>query len=227
VENPSRPSPISGSGAQFVRVLAPKIAQGVFCRFLGPYRGLITHYVRKRSLVCPGASLCPPADHKLRSVWRGYAAVEEWIPAAKVWRAALLEVTESAEEFLRGRSLRGEIWLFERTGQSQEKSAVKAVFCEMVDPQTLRDPFNVDNVLKRFYRVASLPPDGPNPLPSRIVVPDSPGDAPQLPGKIIPAFVPSAAEEIVKRVVDREKHERERAEWREKYRDVHRNGSSK
>lgn len=182
MENPSHLPPLSLGGPHDVRLISPKLDQLVYCRFLGAYRGLITHWARKRTTVCPGASLCPPADHRLRSVWRGYAPVELWLPAAACWRAGVLELTESAEEKLRGRTLRGEVWAFLRTGATQEKSRVEADYCERLASDQLRSPFDVDPILKRFYRVLDLPRDTENPLPTKVRLADVAGPGPARAG---------------------------------------------
>ena len=199
MENPSQVGPTSLAGPHDVRLIAPKLDQLIYCRFLGPYRGLITHWARKRTTVCPGASLCPPADHKLRAIWRGYAPAEFWLPSASCWRAGVLELTESAEEKLRGRTLRGEVWAFLRTGTSQEKSKVEADYCERLDQNQLRSPFDVDPILRRFYRILDLPRDTPNPLPTKVRLADVGGPGPARAGASSPATDIEVSTPILKR----------------------------
>jgi len=93
-----------------VRVVSVPIEIPLVVRFLGPVMGLETHWKSSRTIPCPGVDTCPPALHRLGTIWRGYSAAESWDDAAHVWRPSVLEVTECLEETLRGRDLRGEVW---------------------------------------------------------------------------------------------------------------------
>jgi hypothetical protein len=176
-----------------VRILSVPAARPVLVAFLGPYRGLLTHWSAKRSLACPGANLCPPATHRQKVVWKGYAPVDEWSFQLELWLPGVLEITESLEHALAGRKLRGQVWMLSRL-QSSERGPVCATYSETLDEAELRPAFSIQPILERFYHSADLLLDVPNPIPPRVLLEPHESRAPRLAGDL--SARPSEAQPI-------------------------------
>lgn len=164
-----------------VRVLSVPESGGIVVRFLGPYAGCLTHFRGKRTIYCPGPGECPSSEHRLPTMWKGYAAVERWDPALRLWVPEVLEITECLEEDLRGQQLRGQVWLLARRQEKGEPPACFGTFCEQVNPDSLRAAFLVVPVLKRLWHRDEVKLNKANPLPERIKLDPVAGDAPHLP----------------------------------------------
>lgn len=161
------------------------------------YGGLFTHYVRGRSHLCIGED-CQPLIHKTDRYWKGYAAVEIWEQARRVWTPWCLEITEHLELDLRGLFRRGQVWEFWRDGQTGKKAtACQAKLLEERDPEKFPKAFDFVPVLKHLYHVPAINLQAKNPLPPRVIVEESEGDGPAIYetfGKPAPAFEGSAQE---------------------------------
>jgi hypothetical protein len=103
-----------------------------------------------------------------------------------VWRAWVLEVTESLEEALRGRELRGETWTLFRVQKNGKTDPVQAVYCERVPESKLSTTFDILPVLLRLFHVSSLRLGAANPLPPKIMMEPVAGDAPTIPADLLP-----------------------------------------
>lgn len=197
-----------------VRVLSVPIGAPVIVRFLGPVQGLLLHWHGGRSVPCQGTGDCPPTVHRSRTLWRGYGAVEGWDEAWSKWRPAVLEVTEGLEEYLRGRTLRGEVWQLVRDGALGKRAPVEGAYCETQEDQAVSPWFDPLPVLQRFYHTTSIVLGALNPLPPRTSLPAVSGPAPNLPVGLRPA----PAEEMspqrhrrMKDMVEEQEMERRRA----------------
>lgn len=154
-----------------MRVESVPLSHGITVLFCGPYEGLFTHHVHKRSYVCDGASKCNPGLHKTGVIWKGYAPSRIWDARARHWYAGVFEVTEFLEETLRTRDLPGEIWWVKREDPRKKNSPIVGSFLERcVNPQ-LCEPFDVRPALYRMYHVAELDLGVPNPIAPRIFLP--------------------------------------------------------
>ena len=172
-----RPAPLEP-----VRVLSVPEGIPICVRFLGPILGLDTHW-KNGTKPCPGEDECPPTIHRLGIIWRGYAPVESWENSRQVWRPWVLEVTEALEETLRGRQLRGETWLLERTREKGRTAAVIGVYCEAMLPDDVRPGFDVEPVLRRIFHCGKLRLGTRNPVPAKVMLEVMPGKPPVLPGE--------------------------------------------
>jgi hypothetical protein len=178
-----------------VRIKSVPLGDVLTVRFLGPIRPLPTHHVGKRTVACEGEKSCPHAAHQIRPIWKWYGPVEWWVARPQVWRPAILEVTEHLEEVLHGRELRGEIWGLTREGESSRKSACTGTYYQTLPEDQLSQPFDVEPILQRFFRVQKLLLDMPCPIPSRVFLSDVRGPAPEIPEDIRPASRQSKAED--------------------------------
>lgn len=167
---------------QAVRILSVKFNHPLTVRFLAGYVGMLTHY-RARTIPCLDEERCPPALHKTRTTWKGYAPVDEWDRTTEMWVPGVLEITESLEHFLVGRKLRGEVWGLTRKGP-QKKDPVLGLFSETMDPGFLPESFDVVAVLKRFYHEEHLVLGIPNPIPRPVLLRPRQGPAPKLLGEM-------------------------------------------
>ena len=163
--------PPPGGHREAVSILPVPKAGKLAVLFLAPIQGLNTHWHGGRSFPCRGVDDCPAPIHKARSVWKGYAPVETWDQAAGLWRPRVLEVTEVLEEQLRGRELRGEVWLLWRTDCGRRSSPIHAAYVETRSAQDHGRSFDISPPLLRFYHVPAILLGVPNPLPSKIMLP--------------------------------------------------------
>jgi hypothetical protein len=165
------PNPTNRDNARPVTVLRVPSTVPTIVRFLGPIRGMITHWPgRGHSIHCPGVNDCPSGVHRLRICWKGYAAVEHWDHASGLWWCRVLEVTEALEEILHKRDLRGEVWILNRQGSKKRNEPVTGLLSERLPSATLRQPFAIEDVLRKVYSVEKLLLDVPNPVPGRLIL---------------------------------------------------------
>lgn len=194
-----------------VRVLSVPLGAPVVVRFLGPVQGLLLHWHGGRSVPCQGQGDCPATIHRSRTLWRGYGPVEGWDEPWRLWRPAVLEVTEGLEEYLRGRTLRGEVWQLVRDGALGKRAPVEGVFCEALDDGKVSPWFDPLPVLQRFYHTTAISLGALNPLPPRTTLPAVGGAAPNLPEAIRPAPAEQVSSQRQRRIRDMvEEQERER-----------------
>lgn len=190
----ARPSPSP------VKVLSVPGGVPIVVKFLGQVQGLNTHWKAGRSHPCPGPDDCPSSLHRIPPIWKGYAPVEVWEAVPQIWRAWVLEVTESLEEQLRKRQLRGETWTLFRAGGKRKTDPVQAVFCERVEENKVSPAFDLLPVLQRLYHCQEIRFGAANPLPPRVVIEPIHGDAPTLPAEMrdldTPADNPQTRKEL-------------------------------
>jgi hypothetical protein len=146
------------------------------------YSGLFIHYVGKRpngrSHYCEGQA-CDPAKHRLDQTWKGYAPVEVWDDRTKKWCPFVLEITEHMDLEIAGMWKRGQVWEFWREAvQGFNGTPVFAKLVETRDASTFPQPFDMFPVLKAMYHVKFISLGIKNPLPPRVLISDSDGDAP-------------------------------------------------
>ena len=148
-------------------------------RFLGPYRGIITHWLRGRGVACPGREKCKAETHRLRNTWKGYAPAEYWRDKPhEDWCPCVWEVTENLLTFLEGRTLRGEVWKF---WQEVIKADVYKHVGECIDENNadcLRPAFNVEPGVWRCYHTKEIEWDVEPVMPPRELMLPSAGPRP-------------------------------------------------
>lgn len=191
-----------------VRIASVPEHDPVIVRFLGPLQGLPTHHTRKEGSVACEGDICPPAIHRLKRVWKFYGAAEEWRHSEKVWRPCVLEVTECLEELLRGRRLRGEVWMLIREGDRGKSSRVTGTLCETLSDVMLTAEFDIYPVLQRRYRVEKLLLGLPNPTPPRLLLSDVVAAPPRVPRELLPpppapAADPALIKALIAKAMDR------------------------
>lgn len=173
-----------GSGS-VVRIVNVPSSAPLIVRFLGNYHGMNLHWHSGRTEACLGAGACPPSTHRSRLIWRAYAAVEAHNAQTRKWTPAVLEVTESLDEFLRNRALRGEVWYLLREPGKGKTAPVLGRQLDMRPPDVLRPAFDFSPILRRIFRLAALPEHVPNPFPARVILCETDGEAPVLPPELI------------------------------------------
>lgn len=186
---PARP-PSSAPQVHPVRVLSVPVAPPIHVKFLGPLRGLLTHWCKSRSVPCDGASDCPITLHRSGTIFKAYAAVEYWIAHAGRWRGAVLEATANLEEYLRGRELRGQIWLLSREDEKEKSSPVVGAYCETVGEDLVSPVFPIEPVLFRFYNRTALVLDVVNPMPRQLAMSETTAPPPTTPADLQPTPPP-------------------------------------
>lgn len=163
-----------------VRILNVQDATPVIVRFLGDYTGTILHWHGGRYHPCQETA-CPLNVHRAsRSPWRAWAPVELYEDSSSLWWPQVLEITEAFEEQLHGRKLRGELWAVSRIKGKGSAGKVEGIFLEKVEPYGLRIPFNVLPVLQRVYHTDAFHLGKANPIPPKLILEASEGDAPGI-----------------------------------------------
>lgn len=154
-----------------VRILPVPLTGEIAVLFCGPLAGLLVHRQQGRPIACPGEGSCPTATHRGRTLYYGYAPVRAWRPQRGDWAAVVLEATEHLEELLRGRTLRGELWLLARATDRKRTGPVGGVYLETRPEAEVPPPFDVRPALARLYHTTELALGVANPLPARVVIP--------------------------------------------------------
>lgn len=96
-------------------------------RFLGPWRSCNVHWVPKgnkgRTVPCAGRGECEKSIHVKEIQWRAYAPAEWWKQGNPgVWVPCVQEITDTLGQFLRDRTLLGELWeLFRQKSEGKYK----------------------------------------------------------------------------------------------------------
>jgi len=180
-----------------VRVLSVPAAPPIQVRFLGPLEGLLTHWHRGRSVPCNAPQDCPIAVHRSGQIFKAYAPVLCWIPADQCWRPHVLEATANLEEYLRGRKLRGELWILSRESEKDKTSPVVGAYCSSLEDRDTPAAFDIRPILCRFFNRLELNLGAGNPMPRQIVLGDVAGAAPIIPADLQPP--PPVQEDPVQR----------------------------
>jgi hypothetical protein len=142
------------------------------------YGGIITHWHRGRSHYCVGKE-CNPIMHRGDKIWKGYAPVEIFLEDRKKWFPFVLEISEHLELDFRGIYRRGQIWeLFRSADDGKKKLGCEAILHETCDLKTLPPAFDFTAPVKSLYHTFELDLTVRNPLPPRIIVQESDGEAP-------------------------------------------------
>jgi hypothetical protein len=198
--NGQRPSADGPHRKNVVRIV-PVPAIGVIAvRFLGELQGLLTHYKGKGTVPCPGEGKCNPADHRLRTIFKAYAAMQSWDSQEKMWFSGVLEATEALEEQLRDRKLRGEVWILSRDEGKGNRGTVFGVFSESIDPDRLPPAFDVRPVLERVFHRTDFVLGVKNPMPRQLILPGTHDDQPKLPLPVEAIEEPKPTKEQMQRL---------------------------
>lgn len=167
---PAHGAPVPPPPREVVRIVPVPIAHPIVVLFAGPVEGLLVHRHQSRPHACPGEASCPPTVHRARTLWYGYAPVYVWRTGREDWAAGILEVTEALEEVLRGRDLRGELWMLERSTAKRKTGPVGGVLLERRDDVATPPPFDIRAPLHRLYHTTELLLGVGNPLPRKLVM---------------------------------------------------------
>lgn len=187
MEGNSAPRPPASDHLNAVRILAVPLVPPIHVKFLGALRGLLTHWSKSHSVPCDGPDKCPVALHRTGTFFKAYAPVEWWVAHVGRWRPAVLEGTANLEERLRGRTLRGEVWLLSREKETDKASPVLARYCESLPEPSLSPAFDILPVLQRVFNREELLLDVANPTPRKVLLPEVAGAPPALPDDLKPA----------------------------------------
>jgi hypothetical protein len=181
-----------------VKVLSVPESMPITVRFLANLQGLDTHWING-TVPCPGREECPPANHRRGVIWKGYAAVQAWDEIRRLWVPFVLEITECAEEYLRDRELRAEVWTLFRAEKKGKTDAVVALYCGQVDEEKLSPPFDIVPVLCRVFHVDKLKLGRPNPIAPRLLLEPVAGEAPPMPTELLQLGTPENTKEDMER----------------------------
>jgi hypothetical protein len=165
------------------------------CLFLAGYQGLDTHRKGRDTIPCDGPGECSHCKHKSGIIWKGYAPIHAWDQTSRLWHPFVLELTESLEEELRGRDLRGEVWSLWRCGKGLPNDPVTGLFAERRRENDVSPAFDIVPVLLRMYHVSSLRLGRPNSMPPKICLEAVAAPAPKLPDGVAELVEPQASEE--------------------------------
>lgn len=150
-------------------------------RFLDDWRGILTHWGKKRPIACPGPDNCPTAIHRGRSIWKAYAPGEYWRDQPfEDWCPAVVELTERCVEQMQAHVLRGEVWKLQRQIGRNGTKEVAAECVDEINADRLRKPFGVEPVVWRVFGTRDIAFDVEPYLPARDFVVASAGDRPKI-----------------------------------------------
>jgi hypothetical protein len=131
--------------------------------------GIITHFVKRRSVYCTGRDSCK--DHRQAASWRGYVHALVWHPAENQWVPVAFEVTERLELEMRGVYSRGQVWeVFRPSSAKGERQAVQGRVIETRPAAELPREIDIRPVLCTLYHETEVELTIPNPLPAKIIV---------------------------------------------------------
>lgn len=159
--------------------------QSVLIRTLSDgYHGLMTHWVgtrtKGRSVYCKGKE-CEPAIHKLDQIYKAYAAVEIWSKQRGKWQPWVMELSEALELDVRGIWARGQVWeIYRLKIDDKNKTPIMGKLLEERDPKTMPKEFDIKAPLMHLYHTKVLHLGVLNPMPPRVIVQESDGDAPKI-----------------------------------------------
>lgn len=154
-------------------VPAPK--QGILIiRFLGPVRGILTHWSKKRPLACPGPLSCPTTVHRSRAEWKGYAPAEQWRDAKQDWLPCVFEVTENLWRDLQTHQLRGQLWKIARELVKPPRTTrVVGELAEEHNGDLFPPAFSIEAAIWRLYGTKEIAFDlDPDIPPPELIVPN-------------------------------------------------------
>lgn len=163
-------SGLSGPSSGPVRVLRIDQAAVTVVLFLGPLEGHLEHWTGKRSVPCLGEEECEKAVHRLRTVFYAYTPVGHFNPSTGNCEPAVFQLTASAEEDLRGRQLRGQIWSWSRDERRGKVGRVSGTFLEQRNPDQCPPAFPILSPLLRLFGVTRLKLGVRNPNPAPLVI---------------------------------------------------------
>ena len=142
-------------------------------------RGLFTRHDGQ------GSQIIPPEEASVRvkgrpGVWKGYLSAVEWRLPEKLWVPVIVEITERAEQDLRGKVTRGQVWkLWKGPKDKNKKIPLRATFLESRDPAGTPSAIDVLPKLRNdIFRQADVSLEHLNPLPDLVIVAPEPGLAP-------------------------------------------------
>jgi hypothetical protein len=141
----------------------------VLCLSTWDGQGILTHFVRRRSVYCTGSDWCKA--HKEPSTWRSYLHALVWHPADKTWIPVAFEVTERLELDMRGVYQRGQVWEVCRPRSARgERHAVQGRVAETRPASELPREIDIRPVLCTLYHEPTIEMNVSNPLPAKIIV---------------------------------------------------------
>lgn len=153
-----------------VRVVRVDQEKVLLVRFLAGWQACKMHYRptgKEKYYPCQNDQ-CPTDWHRCKPLWRGWAPVELWEEATQLWWPMALEVTESLEEQLRGKQLRGQTWGLSRPKVKKEGNPVVAAL--VAEGGDFRRPFDVTSLLLRIYRCEKIHWGYANPMPPKLML---------------------------------------------------------
>jgi len=163
-----------------IEVFSIKDGTSCFLRTLSPsYGGIMTHYFKgKGSRYCAGPE-CMYLCGKLEKTWKGYCAVEVWLPHAKKYRPFVLELTERLEQDMRGLYERGQVWeCYKQSPIGEKKQPVQGKLQPAQVVKHLPPEFDWQSVVKNLYHVPKMDFSIRNPLAPRVILTDSQDEQP-------------------------------------------------
>ncbi len=164
---------------QAVRVLScPEPGEFTIRTLSRELLGLFTHWGAKRPWYCDPDG-CAANIHKWPRTWRGYLAAEVWEQARRVWVPCCFEITENCERDMRQLYKRGQVWKISR--EASKKGKHFPVVAELLEQRPESDfphAFDLQPILTNLYHHCGILVNQPNPMPCRLYLACSEGEAP-------------------------------------------------
>lgn len=153
-----------------VRILSIRKNSVAIVRFLGDIQGCILHWTGKITWPCGGKEDCPATLHKMKTLWKGFAAAEYWSEDDQSWWPAVLEVTEALEEEMADLKMRCTVWTLSHPQPTKKQTPVLGKYEERSKEEHTAPEFPILPVLERVYHGAKIILGTPNPVPRKIVL---------------------------------------------------------
>ncbi len=208
------PNERSGNGsAGAAQLRIHRIDAGVasvvwFLAFAG--LGVFTHYLKRRSQLCPGRECCCGHQREER-IWKGYEPVLIHQRDTGLWLATVLELTEGAELQLRGNCGRGHVWQLSRA--PDQKGKRNPVSCRLVELQAdaiTPAAFDIQSCLRHLYHRDHVDASFPNPMPLRALATEYQLPSPSFPQNPESKPIPDADERLKMKTLFEQLRERSR-----------------
>lgn len=127
----------------WIRLIAPESGKRLLVARIGPLVGVMTHWVKPRTMVCTGAGSCP--HHHEPQTWKGFSAcvVQSGVVTngRGTWREAVAVISEGIAEEWQALSLGCPVYLKRVPGKNNGALALDPAKLAKIEP--LPDPFNV------------------------------------------------------------------------------------
>lgn len=141
----------------------------------GRLLGYETHFLKDgraagkgKTHPCQGGR-CPHPHNKIDTLWYAYLSVDVWLDMERLWKPAVLQVSESLELDMRGKVEKGQFWDISKLATKGKGSPYRGIPTGYAELQELPQGTIVLAVLRQTWHAPWLqPPEIVNPAEPRV-----------------------------------------------------------